>query len=86
MTERQKADLTKVISIDPGTMHGTACFAGTRVPVQTLLDYIEENDTLDSFLNDFPSVSRNQAVQFLEIGTRQIIECVSSQTSALILV
>jgi len=49
-------------------MHGTPCFTGTRVPVQTLLDYIEEGDTLDNFLRDFPTVTREQAIQFLELA------------------
>ena len=51
---------------------------GTRVPVQTLLDYIEEGDTLDSFLGDFSTVTRDQAIQFLERAKDQLIECVSS--------
>jgi len=58
-------------------MHGTPCFTGTRVPVQTLLDYIEEGDTLDSFLRDFPVVNHDQAVRFLELAKDQLIECVS---------
>ncbi len=45
---------------------GTPVFAGTRVPVQTLLDYLEEGDTLDEFLDDFPAVSREHAVKVLE--------------------
>jgi len=45
---------------------GTPVFAGTRVPVQTLLSYIEEGDTLDEFLDDFPAVSREHAVKVLE--------------------
>jgi len=45
---------------------GTPVFAGTRVPVQTLLSYIEEGDTLDEFLDDFPAVSREHAVKLLE--------------------
>ena len=45
---------------------GTPVFAGTRVPVQTLLAYIEEGDTLDEFLDDFPAVSREHAVKLLE--------------------
>lgn len=59
-------------------MHGTPCFTGTRVPVQTLLDYIEEGDTLDNFLKDFVTVSRQQAIEFLEMAKAQLIECVSS--------
>ena len=45
---------------------GTPVFSGTRVPVQTLLTYIEEGDTLDEFLGDFPAVSREHAVKVLE--------------------
>jgi uncharacterized protein (DUF433 family) len=59
-------------------MHGTPCFTGTRVPEQTLLDYIEEGDTLDSFLKDFTTVTRDQAIRFLELAKQQLIECVSS--------
>jgi uncharacterized protein (DUF433 family) len=67
MTAQQKASLASVVSVNSAIMHGTPCFAGTRVPVQTLLDYIEKGDTLDSFLKDFSTVTRNQAVQFLEL-------------------
>jgi len=59
-------------------MHGTPCFTGTRVPVQTLLDYIEDNDTLEAFLRDFVTVDREQAVRFLELAKDYLIECVSS--------
>lgn len=45
---------------------GTPVFSGTRVPVQTLLTYIEEGDTLDEFLDDFPAVSREHALKVLE--------------------
>ena len=45
---------------------GTPVFAGTRVPVQTLFSYIEEGDTLDEFLDDFPAVTREHAVKVLE--------------------
>jgi len=45
---------------------GTAVFAGTRVPIQTLFAYLEEGDTLDEFLDDFPAVSREHAVKVLE--------------------
>ncbi len=45
---------------------GTPVFAGTRVPVRTLFDYLEEGDTLDEFLADFPAVSREHAVKVLE--------------------
>lgn len=70
-------DAASVVSVDPGIMHGTPCFTGTRVPVQTLLDYIEEGDTLDSFLKDFTTVTRDQAIRFLELAKQQLIECES---------
>jgi uncharacterized protein (DUF433 family) len=58
-------------------MHGTPSCTGARVPVQTLLDYIEDGDTLDSFLRDFSTVKREQPVSFLELAKDQLIECVS---------
>lgn len=58
----------KVYHSDPEIMGGTPVFQGTRVPVQTLLDYIEGGDTLDDFLDSFPGVSREQAVAFLEMA------------------
>ena len=78
VTAEQKVRLAGVVSVDPTIMHGTPCFTGTRVPVQTLLDYIEEGDTLDNFLGDFSTVKRDQAIQFLELAKAQLIECVSS--------
>lgn len=54
------------IHSDPDIMGGTPVFAGTRVPFQTLLDYLEAGDPLAEFLEDFPTVSREQAVQALE--------------------
>ena len=56
----------KIIVSDPEVMGGTPCFAGTRVPVRSLIDYIEGGDTLDEFLEQFPTVSRKQAVTYLE--------------------
>jgi uncharacterized protein (DUF433 family) len=47
-------------------MGGTPVFAGTRVPVQTLLDYLEAGDSIDEFLEGFPSVTRDQVIAFLE--------------------
>ncbi len=66
-----------MVSVNPEIMHGTPCFTGTRVPVQTLLDYIEEGDTLDNFVRDFSTVAREQAIQFLELAKAQLIECAS---------
>jgi uncharacterized protein (DUF433 family) len=54
------------VSISPDVMSGTPVFPGTRVPVQTLLDYLEGGDTIDSFLEGFPTVSRTQVIAFLD--------------------
>jgi uncharacterized protein (DUF433 family) len=54
-------------------MGGTPVFVGTRVPVNTLLDYLEAGDPLDEFLEDFPSVSRAQAVSVLELAKEMLL-------------
>jgi uncharacterized protein (DUF433 family) len=61
-----------VVHSDPEIMSGTPVFLGTRVPAQALLDHLEDGDTLDVFLEGYPSVTREQAVVFLEqaAGTR----------------
>ena len=51
---------------DPEIMSGALCFAGTRVPVQSLFDYLEGTSSLEDFLEDFPSVSRETAVAVIE--------------------
>jgi uncharacterized protein (DUF433 family) len=58
--------VTQAITKDPDTMHGVPVFRGTRVPVQTLFDYLEGGDTLESFLEGFPTVSRKLALEALE--------------------
>lgn len=58
----------QVIRSDPEVLGGTAVFAGTRVPVQTLIDYLKAGDNLDDFLDGFPSVGREQAEAFLQIA------------------
>ena len=55
-----------VVKIDPEIMSGTPCFVGTRVPIQNLIDYLEGGDSIDEFLEDFPSVTREQVIAFLE--------------------
>ena len=55
-----------LITIDPEILGGTPVFKGTRVPVKTLFDYLEGNYTLDEFLECFPTVSRDMAVNLLE--------------------
>ena len=70
--------LGEVIWVDPERMSGIPCFAGTRVPVQALLDHLEGGSTLDDFLEGFPTVKREQAVAFLELAKDQLVQCVSS--------
>lgn len=62
-----------VVSCDPGVMGGTPVFTGTRVPVQTLLDYLEGGETIDDFLDGFPSVSRDQVIRFLEQAKDRLV-------------
>ena len=55
-----------VIQFDPQVMGGTPVLAGTRVPIATLIDYLEGGDSINDFLEGFPSVSREQVIDFLE--------------------
>ena len=55
-----------IILVDPEILGGTPVFAGTRVPVRTLIDYLRTGHSLERFLKGFPSVSRDQAIAFLE--------------------
>lgn len=55
-----------VVVSDPEIMGGTPCFRGTRVPIDSLIDYLEAGDSLDEFLDNFPSVSREAAIAALE--------------------
>lgn len=61
----------------PDVMGGTPVFAGTRVPVQTLIDYLEGGDTIDDFLEGFPSVRREQVVAFLEEAKDRVVAAAS---------
>jgi uncharacterized protein (DUF433 family) len=66
-----------IVSCNPDVMGGAPVFHGTRVPVQTLLDYLEAGDTIDEFLNGFPSVTRKQVIAFLEEAKDRLVESVS---------
>ena len=57
---------TQVISRSPDIMSGTPVFAGTRVPIQTIIDYLAGGHPLDEFLDDFPTVRREQALELLQ--------------------
>jgi len=62
-----------VVVVDPEIMSGTPCFAGTRVPARTLIDHLEAGDSLDVFLEDFPTVTRKQAIAFLEEASERML-------------
>jgi uncharacterized protein (DUF433 family) len=66
-----------IVSRRPDVMGGTPVFSGTRVPVQTLLDYLEDGESIDEFLAGFPSVTRQQVIAFLEEAKDRLIESVS---------
>ena len=73
-----------VITRDPEVLGGTPVFRGTRVPFQTLLEYLEGGETLDEFLDDFPSVSRELAVSALEHAKSLVVgelKCRTAPTS-----
>jgi len=63
-----------VITSSPDVMGGTPVFAGTRVPVQTLLDYLKAGESIGDFLEGFPSVSREQVIALLEEAEEQIVK------------
>jgi uncharacterized protein (DUF433 family) len=67
------ADTREPIQIDPEILSGAACFTGTRVPVATLMDYLKAGDRVDDFLDDFPTVSRDQVAAVLEIASDAVI-------------
>jgi len=65
--------MSSVVKIDPEIMSGAACFAGTRVPIQNLIDYLEGGDSIDEFLEDFPSVAREQVIGFIEEAKESVL-------------
>ncbi|PKB80325.1 MAG: hypothetical protein BZY88_08955 [SAR202 cluster bacterium Io17-Chloro-G9] len=67
-----------VVHSDPEILGGTPVFAGTRVPVQSLFDYLEGGETLGEFLRQFPSVKREQALAALEIARDSVISIARS--------
>ena len=65
--------MTNAITADPDTMHGVPVFRGTRVPVQTLFEYLEGGDTLEDFLLGFPTVPQDLALEALEEARRLLL-------------
>lgn len=64
----QRNALAGVVTIDREVLHGTPCFANTRVPVQTLLDFLETGETIDDFLAVYPTIPRQHVFSFLELS------------------
>ncbi|MDZ8222216.1 MULTISPECIES: DUF433 domain-containing protein [unclassified Nostoc] len=63
---------SRIVHSDPDILGGTTVFVGTRVPIKTLLDYLEAGDSLNDFLDHFPSVSREQAIAALELAKEML--------------
>ena len=82
MTAEQKVSLDEAIWVDPRRMSGTPCFRGTRVPVQSLIDFLEGGETIDQFLEFYPPITRQQVLAVLDLANTQILECASSLTNA----
>jgi uncharacterized protein (DUF433 family) len=70
--------IEQVISSDPDVQGGAVVFAGTRVPLKNLIDYLEAGDSLEEFLDDFPSVKREQAVAALEFAQEALVTLASA--------
>lgn len=81
MTLEQKNALAGVISMDREILHGTPCFAGTRIPVRTLIDFLETGESVDDFLAVYPSIPREQVHAFLELSQALAIEQLSCESS-----
>ncbi len=64
--------MTKVINVDKEILGGTPVFMGTRVPVKNLFDYLEDGETITEFLEDFPSVTKEQVERILQISQKLI--------------
>ena len=64
--------MNNLINVDPEILSGMPVFSGTRVPVKNLFDYLETGETLETFLEDFPSVSKEQAIGLLEMAEKII--------------
>ncbi len=69
---------SSVVHTDPDILSGTPVFVGTRVPVRTLLEYLEAGDPLDEFLEDFPSVTREQAIAALRLAKQMLVAYANS--------
>jgi len=81
MTTDQRAALANVIAIEKDILHGTPCFTGTRLPVQTLIDFLETGESIGDFLKVYPYIPREQVHAFLELSKEITVDqlaCASS--------
>jgi uncharacterized protein (DUF433 family) len=68
------ADFKAIVHSDPEIMGGTPVFVGTRVPLQNLIDYLERGESIEDFLDGFPSVKREQVIAVIKAGKRSILQ------------
>ncbi len=66
-------DIKNLVEVNPRKLSGTPVFSGTRVPIKNLFDYLEEGDSLDVFLDDFPTVTREQVQGVLELSREKLL-------------
>ena len=66
-------DVKNLVEVNPRKLSGTPVFSGTRVPIKNLFDYLEEGDSLDVFLDDFPTVTREQVQGVLELSREKLL-------------
>jgi uncharacterized protein (DUF433 family) len=82
VTAEEKRLFEQAVWVNPQRVSGTPCFRGTRVPVQSLIDFLEDGETIDAFLSLYPSIDREHVMIVLDFANRQILECASSLTNA----
>jgi uncharacterized protein (DUF433 family) len=82
VTADQKSRLDEAVWVNPQRMSGAPCFRGTRVPVQSLIDFLEGGETIDEFIKLYPPITREQVVAVLDFANSQLLECASSLTNA----
>jgi uncharacterized protein (DUF433 family) len=78
VTADQKSRLDEAIWVSPQRISGAPCFRGTRVPVQSLIDFLEGGETIDEFIKLYPPISRQQVLAVLDFANSQLLECASS--------
>lgn len=82
MTAEQRSRLEQAVWVSSTRVSGTPCFRGTRVPVQSLIDFLEGGETVDQFLELYPAITREQVFTVLDFANSQILECASSLMNA----